>query len=645
MTRAKDISKIVTDADLSGTLDVTGAVTAGGLTMDTGGNSTHTLEFGANRTSDSQALGIIRGSWNSTVVSQINLSAGDDTTNKDNGQIFFRTAEAGTTANRLRIEENGDISFYEDTGTTPKLFWDASAESLGIGTSSPYTLLELSSTDPILRFNDSNGGTDTKNFEIRYVGTSSPDIDGLYFRTVNDANSVYSDKMVVLGSGNVGIGTSSPLSTLVVGGNANTTAKPTVAITDTTSGATLSMRGQSPKIAFDVTSSGVPKILMDNAGLEFKTGTLDAEGDVDVKIDSSGNVGIGISSPVSALNIQTTKTVALSSADHFLTLGLTIDDSTAFGTAGGGGGIAFRSSRNSGGVQTVYSAIDGAKEATSGDSFAGSLRFYTNQNATGVPLERMRITSGGNLLVGTTTNGTAADGTVIRADGENLMTRLGQPLTLNRRGDHGTVIEIRKDNSAVGFIGTFNGDPYIARQSGNGMRWFSGGIHPCTVTGATADNAVDLGNSSGRFDDVFATNGTIQTSDRNEKQDIEELSDAEQRVAVVAKGLMRKFRWIDSVAEKGDNARTHFGIIAQDLQDAFTAEGLDASKYAMFTSNTWWEKEISVDAVEADEENGIEAKDAYTYIDTKDEATEGYTEKTRLGVRYNQLLAFIISAI
>ena len=32
---------------------------------------------------------------------------------------------------------NGDISFYEDTGTTAKFFWDASAESLGIGTSSP----------------------------------------------------------------------------------------------------------------------------------------------------------------------------------------------------------------------------------------------------------------------------------------------------------------------------------------------------------------------------------------------------------------------------------------------------------------------------------------------------------------------------
>ena len=32
---------------------------------------------------------------------------------------------------------------------------------------------------------------------------------------------------------------------------------------------------------------------MDGAGLEFKDGILDSEGNVDVKIDSSGNVGIG----------------------------------------------------------------------------------------------------------------------------------------------------------------------------------------------------------------------------------------------------------------------------------------------------------------------------------------------------------------
>ncbi len=45
--------------------------------------------------------------------------------------LMFRTASG---ALRQKIQNNGDIIFYEDTGTTPKLTWDASAESLGIGT-------------------------------------------------------------------------------------------------------------------------------------------------------------------------------------------------------------------------------------------------------------------------------------------------------------------------------------------------------------------------------------------------------------------------------------------------------------------------------------------------------------------------------
>jgi hypothetical protein len=144
-------------------------------------------------------------------------------------------------------------------------------------------------------------------------------------------------------------------------------------------------------------------------------------------------------------------------------------------------------------------------------------------------------------------------------------------------------------------------------------------IIPCDNLGALRDNVIDLGSSSARFDDIYATNGTIQTSDRNDKQDIEEITDAETRVAVACKGLIRKFRWKSAVAEKDDNsdsdetARIHFGIIAQDLQDAFTAEGLDAGDYAMFTSQTW------------EDSDGV--------------------EQTRLGVRYSELLAFIIAAI
>jgi hypothetical protein len=256
----------------------------------------------------------------------------------------------------------------------------------------------------------------------------------------------------------------------------------------------------------------------------------------------------------------------------------------------------------------------------------------------------------GNFLVGKTSTGAGA-GAELRADGQIVAYRSNNRVAyLNRVGSDGIITQFLKDNNIVGQIGSIVASGASRLYLGNSETnlVFNNGvpeIYPANSNGSKRDNAVDLGNATARFDDIRATNGTIQTSDRNEKQDIEELSEAEQRVAVVAKGLMRKFRWKDSVAKKGDNARTHFGIIAQDLQDAFTAEGLDAGDYAMFISDTWWEKEISVDAIEADEENGIEAQDAYTYMDTKDEATEGYTSKTRLGVRYNQLLAFIISAI
>jgi hypothetical protein len=127
---------------------------------------------------------------------------------------------------------------------------------------------------------------------------------------------------------------------------------------------------------------------------------------------------------------------------------------------------------------------------------------------------------------------------------------------------------------------------------------------------ANSDNKLYLGVSDGRWIQVYATNTSISTSDRREKQDIEELSEAERRVAVACKGLLRKYRWIEKVQEEGDDARIHFGIIAQDLQAAFEAEGLDANRYSMFCNS-------SVDENDSD----------------------------RLMVRYSELLAFIIAAI
>ena len=229
---------------------------------------------------------------------------------------------------------------------------------------------------------------------------------------------------------------------------------------------------------------------------------------------------------------------------------------------------------------------------------------------------KMTLDASGNLLVGTTTT-TAGNEGMVYFNGSSLrVTRdSDEPLNLDRLTTDGTIAAFKKDGTTVGSIGTTASGLVIG--NGDTALFFDAvedSVKPRNSTGAARDGFIDLGKSSHRFQDIYATNGTIQTSDRNEKQDIEALSDAEQRVAVAAKGLLRKFRWIDSVEEKGDEARIHFGIIAQDLQDAFTAEGLDAGRYGMFINSTW-----------TDEETG--------------------EERLRMGVRYSELLAFIIAAI
>jgi hypothetical protein len=142
------------------------------------------------------------------------------------------------------------------------------------------------------------------------------------------------------------------------------------------------------------------------------------------------------------------------------------------------------------------------------------------------------------------------------------------------------------------------------------------------------DNFSSLGSSGGRWSVVYSATGTINTSDRNEKQDIEEISDAERRAAARVKNLIRKFKFKDAVAKKGDSARIHFGVIAQDVQEAFLAEGLDASKYGLFCSDTF--KTLNGKPVSKNEETG--------------EYPEGSVESTKLGVRYEELLCFVIAS-
>ncbi len=150
-------------------------------------------------------------------------------------------------------------------------------------------------------------------------------------------------------------------------------------------------------------------------------------------------------------------------------------------------------------------------------------------------------------------------------------------------------------------------------------------------------NTYHLGSSSLRWDNLW-NDGSFSNSDENLKQDIEELDEAEKRVAVKAKALIKKYRFKRAVAKKGDEARIHVGIIAQELQSAFESEGLDAFRYSMIGKDTWWEKEFEID-------DKIGKRTELKTYDSAEKAPSDAIKKTQMSVNYSELLAFIISAM
>ena len=86
----------------------------GGFTATAAGNHAIQIIGDANRSVDGNTLLSLHGKWNGTQVAMIDIQAGSDTTNKDNGQIVFYTAAAGSTTEALRIHENQAAVF---TGT------------------------------------------------------------------------------------------------------------------------------------------------------------------------------------------------------------------------------------------------------------------------------------------------------------------------------------------------------------------------------------------------------------------------------------------------------------------------------------------------------------------------------------------------
>ena len=220
------------------------------------------------------------------------------------GDINFATAPVGTAdtnatiTSRLFIQNEGNVGI----GVTNPEDFTGGANNLVVGTGSGDQGISIyagSSSDSSVFFVDSSSGTGAYRGQIRY----RHDVDDMSFHTAGGF-----ERMRIDSGGNVGIGTSSPTDKIEI----RTTADESIY---------MRVRNDTTSLYAGVSSTGAATIQTDDH-LTFNTGNYAER----MRIDSSGNVGIGTSNPVRSVDVRRSNAASYSASSASSASPLTSSD-------------------------------------------------------------------------------------------------------------------------------------------------------------------------------------------------------------------------------------------------------------------------------------------------------------------------------
>ena len=101
----------------------------------------------------------------------------------------------------------------------------------------------------------------------------------------------------------------------------------------------------------------------------------------------------------------------------------------------------------------------------------------------------------------------------------------------------------------------------------------------------TPFDGADLGSSTFQWKDLYLKNSPTVSSDRRLKQDFASVPEAVFKAWEKVNFCQYKFK--EAVEKKGAEARFHVGLVAQEILEAFEAQGLDATKYGIVCHDSW----------------------------------------------------------